>query len=68
MRTDTEEPDAQKVAKTWQAIAALHGFAVEQIEGDHGQMAFSISRWNLSRTCQNLADLQTFLLHAGVQL
>jgi hypothetical protein len=69
MRTDTEaEAEKAKMFKTWQAIAAMSGFAVEQIVGNDGQASYRVSKWNLSRTCETLGALQTFLVTAGCRL
>ena len=49
-----------------QAVAAIAGIRVDQIEIDDGRPAWVVTRWALSRQCNSLDELTDFLRKMGV--
>lgn len=50
-----------KPLATLRARAAMAGVTLHQIENDHGQAVFIVSRWNMTRELQDLEAVSAWL-------
>lgn len=57
--------DPLKAWRTAQARAALAGYQAEVIQLDNGQTGLVLSRWNLTRTFDDVAAVEAWLVRAG---